>query len=93
MVSNFDAELWNKHCFDYVVEGNSQKFGQNKALKTFLLNTHNRIIVEASPGDHIWGIGMGINDPNACNPQKWRGKNLLGFALVTVRNILRNEND
>lgn len=90
-VQNFNAERWNKHCFDYVVQGNIGKFGQNPALKTFLLNTKDRVLVEASPRDRIWGIGMGKNNPNANHPEHWRGRNQLGFALMMARQALRDQ--
>ena len=89
-VKNFEAEIWNRHCFDYVVAGNVAKFVQNPALRAFLLNTKERVLVEASPRDRIWGIGMGAANENACNPEKWRGKNLLGFALMVAREQLAN---
>jgi len=87
-VKNFDADVWNKHCFDFVVEGNVGKFGQNPELKAFLLNTSDHVLVEASPLDRVWGIGMTADDANACNPTKWRGENLLGFALMVARQQL-----
>ena len=64
------------------------KFGQNPELLRFLLSTGNRILVEASPYDRIWGIGMDRKSPDASNPMKWRGTNLLGFALTQTRNEL-----
>jgi len=73
----------------FVVRGNIAKFGQNPALKTFLLNTGHRILVEASPTDRIWGIGWSENDPQTQNPEQWRGLNLLGFALMVARSQLR----
>jgi len=89
VVSNFDEEVWNKHRSPIVIEGNVLKFSQNPPLKEFLLNTKERVLVEASPLDEIWGVGLSkesesINDPNA-----WRGLNLLGFALMEVRDILK----
>lgn len=88
-VKNFDNAVWNQHCFDYVVQGNIAKFSQNPELKNFLLNTGNRVLVEASPLDAIWGIGLATNHPNASDPQHWQGENLLGFALMAVREHLR----
>ena len=67
------------------------KFSQNKELWEFLKNTKDRILVEASPRDRIWGIGMGKANPDAENPMKWKGKNLLGFAITEVRDILIDE--
>lgn len=87
-VKNYQDTIWKQHRFDIVIRGNHAKFSQNPELKTFLLNTHNKILVEASPRDRIWGIGMGKTNPDALNPSKWRGMNLLGFALMSVRNTL-----
>ncbi|MEO1450326.1 MAG: NADAR family protein [Bacteroidota bacterium] len=90
-VRNFDQETWKMHRCDIVIQGNYLKFSQHQGLKTFLLQTGERIIVEASPRDRIWGIGMGRNNENAENPEKWRGSNLLGFCLMEVRDRLRLE--
>ena len=87
-VQGFTQTTWEQHRFDIVVQGNIAKFGQNPALKTFLLNTGHRILVEASPMDRIWGIGWSENDPQAQNPEQWRGLNLLGFGLMVVRSRL-----
>ncbi len=87
-VENFDPAIWDEQKFQIVVQGNLAKFSQNQSLKAFLLTTKNRIIVEASPRDRIWGIGMGASNEKAENPNAWRGKNLLGFALMEVRDQL-----
>ena len=87
LVKEFKQEVWLEHRFDIVVRGNAGKFGQNLDLREFLINTKDRILVEASPRDRIWGIGLGQNNPDAENPYKWRGENLLGFALMEVRNM------
>jgi len=87
-VKNFDARIWDTHKFDIVVEGNYHKFSQHEHLRQFLLGTNNRILVEASPRDRIWGIGMSENNENVHNPNLWRGQNLLGFALMEVRDQL-----
>lgn len=68
-----------------MIRGNREKFLQNDDLKQFLLSTGDKVLVEASPTDRIWGIGLGKNNPVALDPAKWRGRNLLGFALMTVR--------
>ena len=88
-VRNFDAERWNAECFGIVVNGNVAKFGQNAAMGEFLLRTGTRVLVEASPRDRIWGIGMGAANPAAMQPSQWRGLNLLGFALMAAREQLR----
>lgn len=84
-VSNFDPAVWDKARFNIVVEGNEHKFGQHPEYKAFLMNTKKRVLVEASPVDRIWGIGMTGQNENAENPLMWRGENLLGFALMKVR--------
>ena len=67
---------------------NFEKFRQNPPLGEFLLSTGNAVIVEASPVDRIWGIGLAADDERATNPLQWRGENLLGFALMEVRDRL-----
>jgi ribA/ribD-fused uncharacterized protein len=84
-VRNFDDYIWNKNCYDIVVEGNVYKFNQNKKAMDHLINTGKRILVEASPYDNIWGIGLGQDNAIALNPCLWPGKNLLGLALMSVR--------
>ena len=87
-VEGFSQEQWNKHKYEIVKQGNLHKFSQNPDLKEFLLNTKRRVLVEASPRDRIWGIGMGQSNANSENPSLWRGENLLGFALMEVRDKL-----
>lgn len=89
-VKNFDTTIWNNKRFDIVKIANYHKFNQNKDLKIVLLQTKKRILVEASPVDKIWGIGLAADNDNAQNPKKWRGLNLLGFALMEVRDELTN---
>jgi ribA/ribD-fused uncharacterized protein len=72
-----------------VVTGNYQKFSQHPQLKEYLLTTGDRVLVEASPVDAIWGIGVAATHPDAMQPAKWPGENLLGFALMEVRDQLR----
>lgn len=88
-IANFDYEVWNTRRFEVVVAGNVAKFGQNAQLKEFLLNTGQRVLVEASPVDRIWGIGMAQDDPQIENPDSWQGLNLLGYALMEARDVLR----
>jgi ribA/ribD-fused uncharacterized protein len=88
-VKNFDAQLWEENKYEIVKKGNFLKFSQNEKLKDFLLSTNDEILVEASPYDRIWGIGMLESDPKSQNPSLWSGENLLGFALMEVRDKLR----
>lgn len=87
-VRNFNKGQWDSSCYEIVRRGNEAKFLQNPELLDFLKGTRKRILVEASPRDRIWGIGMGKSNPDAQDPFKWRGKNLLGFALTEVRDQL-----
>lgn len=88
-VKNYDDAIWLENRFEIVKEGNYHKFSQNPDLKAFLLNTDERVIVEASPVDPIWGIGMAGDHKDVLNPAKWKGLNLLGFALMEVRDELK----
>lgn len=88
-VRDYDDKQWRQHRFEIVVAGNLAKFGQNPALRDFLLQSGDKVIVEASPVDKIWGIGLAADAPAATQPAKWQGENLLGFALMRVRQLLR----
>ncbi|MBM4778792.1 MAG: NADAR family protein [Archangiaceae bacterium] len=90
-VRHFDAAVWERHRFDAVAFGSHAKFSQNEDLKAHLLSTGQSILVEAAPRDRIWGIGLGRENPLVNEPHRWRGQNLLGFALVHARAVLREE--
>ncbi|KAK6345478.1 hypothetical protein TWF718_007394 [Orbilia javanica] len=88
-IPNFDEDTWEKNRYEIVVQANYYKFTQNEKLKEMLLETGNKELVEASPRDRIWGVGYGAaNAPK--NRQKW-GLNLLGKALMDVRERIREE--
>ncbi|TQV87982.1 NADAR family protein [Aliikangiella coralliicola] len=89
-VTGFDNGVWDKNCFDIVVKGNVEKFEQNESLKAFLVGTGSRVLVEASPVDKIWGVGLAEEHEDAVNPFKWKGLNLLGFVLMEVRERLKS---
>ncbi|OAL60866.1 hypothetical protein A6R74_17525 [Halomonas sp. ALS9] len=88
-VVGFNKDIWVEIRFEIVVSANLAKFSQNPELKAFLLNTGDRVLVEASPVDKIWGIGLAADDPATSDPYKWQGLNLLGFALMCVRDQLK----
>lgn len=90
-IKNFDEQAWDIVKKDVVIRGNYAKFVQNKKLEEILLFTKDSILVEASPFDKIWGIGLKENDPKAMNPMTWKGENLLGFCLIEVRERLKNK--
>lgn len=89
-VRGFDDVRWRGARFDLVTLGNAAKF-RDDPLRAYLLATGDEILVEASPRDRIWGIGLGRDSDAARDPTRWRGANLLGFALVRARAILRGE--
>lgn len=88
-VRGFDEQLWAEQRFGIVVAGNLAKFGQHPQLGQFLLATGDRVLVEASPRDRVWGIGLAADDERAASPRTWQGLNLLGFALMEVRHRLQ----
>jgi len=85
LVRGFDEPRWVEHRFELVVAGSTAKFGQDERLRAYLLHTGRRVLVEASPLDRIWGIGLAADDERADSPARWRGLNLLGFALMEAR--------
>ncbi|NEA55951.1 NADAR family protein [Streptomyces sp. SID13666] len=87
-VRGFDDATWQRERFELVVEGSVAKFGQHPELRDYLLGTNERVLVEASPLDRIWGIGLAGDDERAQDPARWRGLNLLGFALMEARTRL-----
>jgi ribA/ribD-fused uncharacterized protein len=87
-VRGFDQAAWEAARYGIVLQGNLHKFGQHPDLKDFLLRTGNKILVEASPFDRIWGIGIAKTAPNIEDLHTWKGLNLLGFALMEVRDLL-----
>ena len=89
MVAGFDEATWIERRFDLVVTGNYAKFSQHPELARFLLQSGQRVLVEASPADRIWGIGLAADDERAADPARWLGLNLLGFALMEARAKLR----
>jgi ribA/ribD-fused uncharacterized protein len=89
LVRGFDEDLWARERFRIVVEGSVHKFAAHPELREFLLGTGERVLVEASPVDRVWGIGLAADDEAAADPERWRGANLLGFALMEARDRLR----
>ncbi|MFE9358056.1 NADAR family protein [Streptomyces olivaceoviridis] len=88
LVRDFDGAVWDRERFRLVVEGSVHKFAADDDLGMFLLGTGERVLVEASPVDRIWGIGLVADDEAASDPERWRGLNLLGFALMEARERL-----
>lgn len=93
LVKGFDEAKWRTISRDVVYRANYAKFTQHDDLKKELLATGDKIIVEASPTDCIWGIGMKCTDKYVTDPKKWRGKNWLGEAIMKVREELRDKDE
>ena len=87
-VQHFNQQIWEENRFEIVVRGNFHKFSQHFELSEFLKNTNDRVLVEASPVDNIWGIGLAQDNEDAEKPYLWKGLNLLGYALMETRDIL-----
>jgi ribA/ribD-fused uncharacterized protein len=90
LVRGFDEAIWERERFGIVIEGSVHKFAADARLREFLLGTRERVLVEASPVDRVWGIGLAADDERAADPERWRGPNLLGFALMEARGRLRD---
>src|SRR5206468_3685511 len=89
-VAGYEERKWVGERFDIVVAGCLAKFAQNEDLGAWLVATGDRVLVEASPTDRVWGIGLAASDRRATDPARWRGRNLLGFALMQARDQLRH---
>jgi ribA/ribD-fused uncharacterized protein len=87
-VKGYQDERWSSARYGLVVEGNRHKFGQHPDLAAFLIQTGDKVLVEASPVDAIWGIGLDERHADAAHPERWPGDNLLGFALMETRSSL-----
>lgn len=89
-VSGFNDETWAEHRYDCMLDACFAKFVQNPKLGDQLIATGDKVLVEASPYDKIWGVGLAPNDPRVLDPANWRGLNLLGEVLMDIRTILKS---
>lgn len=87
-VKNFVPAPWDAVCRDFVMRGNIAKFIQNDTLFSALLSVGSFRLVEASPVDKIWGVGLAQDNPDAFDPTKWKGTNWLGEILTEVSAII-----
>ena len=86
-IKNFDSIVWDKYKTKIVLDVLTKKFTQNETLKTILLSTDNKVLIEASPLDNVWGIGIAANDKHIYHPYMWAGQNLLGFCLMDIKTL------
>lgn len=87
-VQGYDDSVWNGVRQIIVYEGLTAKFSQNEDLKAKLLETKDVILAECAVRDKIWGIGLSMTDEKRFDKDKWKGQNLLGYALMLVREHL-----
>ena len=85
MVANYNENYWNGVRQIIIYEGLLAKFSQNRNLAKLLIDTKGALIAECAVNDLIWGIGLSMKNPDRLDPKKWKGKNLLGYALMMVR--------
>lgn len=84
-VSGYNENIWNGLRQITVYEGLLEKFSQNRVLCEKLKETKNTILAECAVKDRVWGIGLSMNDPRRLDIREWKGQNLLGYALMLVR--------
>jgi ribA/ribD-fused uncharacterized protein len=88
-VENFNLQIWNGVAKPGVFRGNMAKFTQNPLHMVQLLETYDTILVEASPTDVVWGVGLAEDNPLILDPKNWRGTNWLGEVLMDVRDAIK----
>ena len=88
-IKSYQQMLWDQNKYGIVWFGNYLKFTQHVDLKERLLATGNKILAEASPVDKVWGVGLAADDEHILDETNWTGQNLLGKALMSVRDSLR----
>lgn len=84
-IKKFDKNIWNSHKYDIMYDICLQKFAKNKPLLNILHKTGNKILVEASPYDKYWGVGISKHDDNILIEKNWLGLNKLGEILMDIR--------
>ncbi len=87
-MKGFSDHIWNMNRENIVFQGNVYKFSQYPHLKSALLDTRGTTLVECSPYDTIWGVGLRDDDPRIKNRATWKGLNLLGKTLTRLRDQL-----
>jgi len=90
-IKNFDNKIWNENKIEIVTQGNILKFIQNEQLRDIMFKDSNLILVEASPYDKIWGVGLHFDDNLILNQDNWRGENLLGVCIMRAREFISKE--
>lgn len=89
-VANLNVKEWDEKKLDIVTKGCIAKFTSKRFLQETLLKTGNKVIVEGSPNDRLWGVGLHWSSSDIEDKNKWKGTNLLGRALMKAREEIRN---
>lgn len=90
-VKGFNGEIWDYWKYKVMIDGTLAKFTSSKHLTDTMLDTHDKVLVEASPTDLIWGVGLHYNDDKILDKDNWRGQNQLGKALMHIRRTIRSK--
>lgn len=88
LIKGYNDKAWESVRFGFMIYVNLLKFSQNPLFKDELLSTGDKILVEASPYDKIWGVGLAEDDPRIIYKEQWLGRNLLGLSLMEVRKLI-----
>jgi ribA/ribD-fused uncharacterized protein len=89
-VKKFNDDLWNEFADDIVILGNYLKFTQDEQANDLILESADAVLIEGSPMDRIWGVGLKFDDPKILDETQWKGQNKLGECLMKVRTIIFN---
>jgi len=84
-IPEFDQFMWEEYAMEVVRQGNYHKINQNPGILQALHNTMGTTLVEASPHDCYWGIGLEDNDSRSQQRVTWLGENRLGEILRELR--------
>lgn len=87
-IKPFDAKLWEKAGEAAVIAGSIAKFTSSERMRQEILDTGDLMLVEGSPFDSLWGIGIDWREKAAEDPAQWKGRNLLGKCLVAAREVI-----
>jgi len=90
-IKDFDQTLWDSNKERIVYDANIARFTQSEPCRELLFSTDQALLVEASPYDIVWGVGLGKDDPRILNESNWRGQNLLGKILTKIRDEIKND--
>ncbi|VTU42571.1 MULTISPECIES: NADAR family protein [unclassified Variovorax] len=89
-VSGFVKPIWDAASEAVLFEGLFDKFTQVASAHGVLMASEEKLIIEASPTDRLYGVGLAAYDPRILDTETWRGANRLGYLLMRVRSAIRS---